>query len=759
MAEKTIKTRIQQRFATWAEWQTVWENIVPLKGEICKFQIPANTNTDNFGIPTSTELRVLTKTGDGETLLKLLPWDSATETQLSISKDDSETTTLAHGGSFTAVTDVDVSKHLVTTSSTEFTLPEETQLSVTGSRTYTESASFGSTIKVMTDLQVEDHGIEKHYTDFKIPNLPDPAVQEIDLVTIQSWTPSGGNWGPLRSPVDAVYKMYVDTSEGTELEYPDGKSDFFLWWAVVSDYSYLIRPWHGDSSCDPDFDHWFRYSGRVTFDGEELDSWKISCDDECGEGTFVYTTIITDTRGIISGVYRDVNKIISRVTYDETDGVLRVFEQDPSKNICINYKKLRTQPLNTVTQLAPEDEFTVITDAKVYDGLSFTNYSTTFKLPPAPEIPEADIECKLHTVTGHVEASDLLVTAGRVGDSLWKFTDPLNVEAVEIIDGLEENFYSLGQGDFSDHLLYYSIVDGNPVIYKTWWDSDTEEYVEHADPDYLEPFYYKGAGTFDGVLCDVWVCNDTCGAITTIYTQKIIPETCDDIISLDAEGVFSTISGLRVDQLDKGLLRYTTKSFKLPQETPVSVTSNFSSLNPEHGDLITVVTDVTEGESSHDVTVTKSLLQLPYMDINSIKRKLIEVGDLREVSSSYVSSYAIENGSAVAIVNGVEMFDTFLVNDSYNTYDVSITYQEWAGTVSDFRILAENTGTHKVTISRKDGYAITESEIMSQTFNELVEHIKNGFSVYFNKLYRIILAQEVDPENIGFDTTKIIAAE
>ena len=111
MAEKTIKTRIQERFATLEEWQTVWQTFIPLKGEVCKFQIPANTEVD--GLTTSTKVRVLTKTGDGETPLIRLPWDSALCAEgLTVSNNvNSNNVSLDPGTKMTVVSSVRTTGH------------------------------------------------------------------------------------------------------------------------------------------------------------------------------------------------------------------------------------------------------------------------------------------------------------------------------------------------------------------------------------------------------------------------------------------------------------------------------------------------------------------------------------------------------------------------------------------------------------------------------------------------------------------------
>ena len=73
---KVLQTRLKLKIDTLAKWQEVWETFVPLKGEKILFQIPSGTaqTVEGNGITTP---QVISKTGDGSTSLKNLPWDSA----------------------------------------------------------------------------------------------------------------------------------------------------------------------------------------------------------------------------------------------------------------------------------------------------------------------------------------------------------------------------------------------------------------------------------------------------------------------------------------------------------------------------------------------------------------------------------------------------------------------------------------------------------------------------------------------------------
>lgn len=86
MAEKKIQTRIALKIDTLANWQAIWGTFKPMAGEKILFQIwddPATTEVeaglDHKGakISSTNPPQVISKTGDGVTVLRDLPWDSA----------------------------------------------------------------------------------------------------------------------------------------------------------------------------------------------------------------------------------------------------------------------------------------------------------------------------------------------------------------------------------------------------------------------------------------------------------------------------------------------------------------------------------------------------------------------------------------------------------------------------------------------------------------------------------------------------------
>lgn len=75
MAITKINTRVQLKFDTWANWNsTSGKAFVPLKGEVCVCEIPANTAATGEVIA---EKAYLIKVGDGTTTFGSLPWLSA----------------------------------------------------------------------------------------------------------------------------------------------------------------------------------------------------------------------------------------------------------------------------------------------------------------------------------------------------------------------------------------------------------------------------------------------------------------------------------------------------------------------------------------------------------------------------------------------------------------------------------------------------------------------------------------------------------
>lgn len=73
---KILQTRIKLKIDTLENWSKIWETFIPLAGEKILFQIP-NGNPQTVEGNGITPPQVISKTGNGTTPLKSLPWDSA----------------------------------------------------------------------------------------------------------------------------------------------------------------------------------------------------------------------------------------------------------------------------------------------------------------------------------------------------------------------------------------------------------------------------------------------------------------------------------------------------------------------------------------------------------------------------------------------------------------------------------------------------------------------------------------------------------
>lgn len=75
MAITKFNTRVQLKFDTWANWNsTIGQAFIPLKGEVCICEVPANTAATGEVL---SEKAYLIKVGDGTTTFDSLPWLSA----------------------------------------------------------------------------------------------------------------------------------------------------------------------------------------------------------------------------------------------------------------------------------------------------------------------------------------------------------------------------------------------------------------------------------------------------------------------------------------------------------------------------------------------------------------------------------------------------------------------------------------------------------------------------------------------------------
>lgn len=72
-----ITSRVKLKTGTLSEWKSVWNSFIPLRGEQCVIIIPADsTDGESLGFTKSSEVRHVSKTGDGSSVIGNLPWDS-----------------------------------------------------------------------------------------------------------------------------------------------------------------------------------------------------------------------------------------------------------------------------------------------------------------------------------------------------------------------------------------------------------------------------------------------------------------------------------------------------------------------------------------------------------------------------------------------------------------------------------------------------------------------------------------------------------
>lgn len=72
MADKVLNVRIKSLYKSWAAWQAIENEFVPLNGEICLVAIPASTGE------VASEPAIMAKIGNGTDVFADLPWMSAT---------------------------------------------------------------------------------------------------------------------------------------------------------------------------------------------------------------------------------------------------------------------------------------------------------------------------------------------------------------------------------------------------------------------------------------------------------------------------------------------------------------------------------------------------------------------------------------------------------------------------------------------------------------------------------------------------------
>ena len=751
---KILNSRIQNKFATISEWSTVWETFKPLKGEIIKIHIPANTTVS--GLDKSTSDRTMTKTGDGTTTLINLPWDSAVvsnETQLSKGSDKTSTKTLTHGGTFTAVVDTTVSGHQITDVTKTFTMPSETAISVDQGTATQVTPAHGGTVTVVSGVTKGDssHNLDIAKTTIKLPGETSLSKGTDTTGTAKTLT-HGGTFTAMTNttvsghkitdenttftlPTETTLSKGSDENVSTQKTLTHGGTFKALTDTKVSGHTVtdVITTFKMPSETAINPTTQSADAATLTHGGTFTALTAVSKGTNSHDLTFVPTTFTMPSMPTGAMVFKGTLG---------TNGTVTALPSSPESGWSYKVVTAGTYASNSCT----------VGDLLVYDGSAWVL------------IPSGDDEKKgtvTSVKTGQGLSGGTITSSGTI-----KHVDTTRTDTTSTLAAAHGDTVQVVDSVTTDTMGHVTAANVKTVTLP----SETAVTVDGSTGTQQTPSH---GGTFTVVKSVAK--GDSSHNVDVVSTSVKLP--AETAVSVDSATATKTLShGGTVDVITsvaKGNTSHnvdvTTTTLTLPSETALGVDQlTGSQVTPAHDGTFTVVTGVVKGNSSHNLDVTKSTIKLPSVTgmqnsisdlttrLTAAERALIEIGDLREVSSYFVSGYTLSNGNAVANITA-EMFDTFYIHDTAGVYNVSVTYQEWSGVAADYRILAENTGAHVVTVSRKDGVAITSAEL--STVNNTVEHLHNGFSVYFNKLHNIVLAQnDIDEAGLDFDTNNLISS-
>ena len=179
MSEKKIASRIQNKHDTTVNWGRA-DGFHPLPGEVIVYDDLNNIkigkkDANGNNKPLSELDFVVNKLVAGSNIDLSQPDKSTGDITISspaLSKgtDTTNTKTLTHGGTFTAITDTNVNGHTITDTTTTYTLPAETALTVDQSTT-TVTLAHNSTFTAITGVTKGDsgHNIDVVKTTFTLP--------------------------------------------------------------------------------------------------------------------------------------------------------------------------------------------------------------------------------------------------------------------------------------------------------------------------------------------------------------------------------------------------------------------------------------------------------------------------------------------------------------------------------------------------------------------------------------------------------------
>lgn len=487
MAQKTINTRIQNKFATWAEWQSVWQTFIPLKGEVCKVQIPAGVLVDGLSM-ISKDIRVLTKTGDGVHVISHLPWD---------------------GGAVDVVT--------ASASSTEVT-----------------ELKFGNSFDVGDILVSSGNKVSLHKGRYRLPYLPElhvnyPISQHIDthvhlkegfIVREEFCETFEGTTGKLKQNYVVIYAWDDYDPKAKDNIYTDGDKidvcDAYLTWEQDADGRLmLIETLAEDVDTEEYQTQAYYYCGIKNYDGTDYDLW--GREEETTGYSTLYTERITNNDVIEAKTYREMNKYFLSDISNDGQKVTASFDKE--SEITVSSKRTSTYP-------ASHGEIVeLVQDISAVGSHEVLKDSVRLKLP---EETPLTVNTK-----SYLDFNDSVTASDGV------FHTPVPVVYVEILDS---GVYSDGpySPDGREFIAYKKINNGI-TLYKL--------HRETGEAEYDFPFEYCGEDTIDGAILDKWCCKtDPEFSILYYYTDKIVEYKNFETITPEPGEEIDVITKIEVGQ-------------------------------------------------------------------------------------------------------------------------------------------------------------------------------------------------------------------
>lgn len=599
MAEKLITSRVKQRFDTLTNWQAIWETFKPLKGEVCKIQIPADTAVT--GLRTSSSVRVMTKTGDGETTLEKLPWDSAIgadETQLSKGTDSTTSKTLSHGSKFTAITETSVDGHKITDTTTTYTLPSETAV-VTDQLTGTaQTPAHGGSISVVTAVAKGDssHNVDVTTTSIKLP--AESTLKKGADATASATLTHGGTFKAVTGTAASAHTV-TDTvttftmPAETELSVDQGTAT-----TATLSHSGTVTVISGVTKGDS---------------GHNLDIAKTTIKLP-GETSVSVDTLTAETGTLThGGTFTALTAAAKGSSSHNIDVTPTTFTLPAETTL-----KKGTDATATAVTLKHGGSFTAMTNTTV-SGHTVTDTNTTFTLPSETTLSKGNDSNTTETLTHggtFTAVTDTTVNGHQITDVTKTFTLP--TETAVTVDQGEATSTNLSHGGTVTVLTGVTKGDTshNIDVAKTKIKLPSETSLSKGTDATGTATTLTHGGKFSAVT-DTSVSGHK---ITDTVTEFTLPAETTLSKGSDATGTATTlthggkfkavtdttVSGHKVTDV--------VTEFTMPSETAVSVdTLSANTKTLTHGETFTVLTAAAKGGSSHNIDVTPTTFTLPAM--------------------------------------------------------------------------------------------------------------------------------------------------